>query len=489
MKHPKKMKLSIMALIAFNVSRLFAQNILLQENFTTYAGTDVTSNHAWYISHHGNYTTATAAGLSGPNSYKFPANNATVITPSFMAGTDTLSFWLKGYGTDVMSHLKIYESSDSLTWALSDSLSPLPTTGVPKKYRLNKTTRWLKFLYVKSLGNLAFDDFKITQYQTTVANFKDSSVCEGFCTPFTNLSQSTNSPLKKWRWNFGDGQTDTIKNPCHLYTTSGTYTVTLRCTDGLGLMDSITKTIHVFAAPPLPNINSGNACLGARNCFSVSNAPTACNYAWDMGDASVSVMEKPCHFYAQAGTYTVCCKVTNSQQCSKSNCTSVQVLALPTATFSSSNCNGTSICFDATASTNASIWLWAFGDGVNSNQQNPQHTYTNTGTFNACLKISNQDGCKDSICETITILTTNLYQKTEQSKFNISLIDDELTIQFYELGQKNKIELINLVGQKIISVETTEPTYKLNLTNENHALIVVKLTNEHSSYTRKILIQ
>ncbi|MEM7038673.1 MAG: PKD domain-containing protein [Bacteroidota bacterium] len=48
----------------------------------------------------------------------------------------------------------------------------------------------------------------------------------------------------QWAWDFGDGATDSIQNPAHTYTTSGTYTVTLIVTDGCN-SDTISDTVNV----------------------------------------------------------------------------------------------------------------------------------------------------------------------------------------------------------------------------------------------------
>src|SRR5207247_10827144 len=46
--------------------------------------------------------------------------------------------------------------------------------------------------------------------------------------------------------------------------------------------------------------------------------------------------------------------------------------------------------------------IWNFGDGVTSTLQNPNHTYSKSGSFNVCLKIVNSLGnCSDSICQTV----------------------------------------------------------------------------------------
>lgn len=45
--------------------------------------------------------------------------------------------------------------------------------------------------------------------------------------------QSTENPTS-WLWDFGDGSTSTLQNPTHIYTASGTYSVTLVATNSLG---------------------------------------------------------------------------------------------------------------------------------------------------------------------------------------------------------------------------------------------------------------
>jgi hypothetical protein len=48
-------------------------------------------------------------------------------------------------------------------------------------------------------------------------------------------------------WNFGDGTTDTIKAPVHIYSAAGTYTVTLTAVGVLGTVNQAVKTLPVTA--------------------------------------------------------------------------------------------------------------------------------------------------------------------------------------------------------------------------------------------------
>ena len=60
-------------------------------------------------------------------------------------------------------------------------------------------------------------------------------------------------------------------------------------------------------------------------------------------------------------------------------------------TNSTSSCSGT-VTFSDLTSNNPSSWLWDFGDGNTSTQQNPTHTYTTTGTYDVQLISYNNFG-------------------------------------------------------------------------------------------------
>jgi len=75
--------------------------------------------------------------------------------------------------------------------------------------------------------------------------------------------------------------------------------------------------------------------------------------------------------------------------------------ATPDVGFSTVNTGGT-VCFTDTTSGSPTQWLWDFGDGNTSTQQNPCHTYASTGNYTACLTATDSCGT-DSACQTITI--------------------------------------------------------------------------------------
>ena len=79
----------------------------------------------------------------------------------------------------------------------------------------------------------------------------------------------------------------------------------------------------------------------------------------------------------------------NSRTCLGSSCT-----LLPTAAFSAAeavSCNGT-VSFTDMSINQPDSWLWDFGDGNTSTDQNPVHTYTASGVYDVTLTVQNDQG-------------------------------------------------------------------------------------------------
>jgi hypothetical protein len=165
-------KITFLFLLAFNtVWQMNAQTVVQSEDFTTYAGTSATVPAGWVFSYNGNYTTTASSGTSGPNSYKFGVNGATITSPLF-AAADSVSFWAKGNSTDAFSTLAVLQSADNINWDTIAKIAPLITTatGQTYKYPVAATSHYMRFYYFKSVGNTAFDDYRLLLYGPSSVN-------------------------------------------------------------------------------------------------------------------------------------------------------------------------------------------------------------------------------------------------------------------------------------------------------------------------------
>jgi len=83
---------------------------------------------------------------------------------------------------------------------------------------------------------------------------QDQIVNVGATVTFDGGDSTDNVGIVSYEWNFGDGTTGTGKTTTHVYTSPGTYTVTLAVNDVAGntATNSITVTVHSSETPPPP---------------------------------------------------------------------------------------------------------------------------------------------------------------------------------------------------------------------------------------------
>ncbi|WP_440950743.1 PKD domain-containing protein [Methanosphaerula subterraneus] len=83
---------------------------------------------------------------------------------------------------------------------------------------------------------------------------------------------------------------------------------------------------------------------------------------------------------------------------------------LPVADFTVNVTSGKaplSVAFTDTSTGSPTSWNWTFGDGTNSSEHNPVHTYTAPGTFTVTLNVTNVDGT-NSVTKTDLITVSPL---------------------------------------------------------------------------------
>ncbi len=79
---------------------------------------------------------------------------------------------------------------------------------------------------------LLLDNLSLSAVVKPSASFTTNKV-EGFTPLAVNFTSET-SKVTQWLWNFGDGTTSTEENPIKTYTTPGTYSVKLTCSNSAG---------------------------------------------------------------------------------------------------------------------------------------------------------------------------------------------------------------------------------------------------------------
>ncbi len=229
-------------------------------------------------------------------------------------------------------------------------------------------------------------------------NFTSSISCQPPTTAtFTNLS--VGSGILTHQWNFGDGGTSTLPNPVHVYNSSGSYSVTLITTSSAGCSDTITRQNSIIVGGGNANFAFSPACAGSPVAFTNTSTPASTSALWNFGDGTTSTDIDPIKTFA-AGTYQVKL-VSTFGACSDSVTRTIIVNSNPTASFSQTGalntCSARATVFFSNNSIEANTYLWSFGDGTNSTQQNPTHTYTTPGSHTVSLIVTSAQGCRDTL--------------------------------------------------------------------------------------------
>ena len=247
------------------------------------------------------------------------------------------------------------------------------------------------------------------------------SVQRGDEVTFDGSASTPADNLVSYAWDFGDGTTANAVSIRHVYDRTGTFIATLTVTDRDGRTNNATHQIQVVDAPSLPNpvINGpSEARVGETITFdgsaSTSDVPVDDqNYIWNFGDGSPEAAGKVVnHAYAAtSNNYVVRLTLTDQNGQSNSATHDIQILPQPSPPEPKIKADpeqaevGQTITFDANDSVvyNPIVRIrWDLGDGTTfewdardrsvTSVQTVQHAYSQAGTYQVTLTMTDQSG-------------------------------------------------------------------------------------------------
>jgi PKD repeat protein len=241
------------------------------------------------------------------------------------------------------------------------------------------------------------------------------------CPPLTPTFSNTTLNAVSYLWDFGNGDTSTDSIPNYTYTSLGQYPIMLiayglgGCTDTLVFPGGINVSAELANYPTPPPISG---CAPFVTSFGL-NDPSITNYFWDFGDGTTSTAASPTHTYTTPGNYTVSLQVNNGSVCGLSYPIYQQITVegiTPTFDVAIDPCPPHMVHFTDTIS-DAVSWLWDFGDGTTSTQQNPTHQYATTNNYHVGLTITTAAGCVHTFVGFNAVTFTD-YQPSFSTTFN-----------------------------------------------------------------------
>lgn len=219
-----------------------------------------------------------------------------------------------------------------------------------------------------------------------------------YCAPVTQQFTDLSTDAVSWNWSFGDGTTDTVQHPLHIYSAQPASDITLVVEDVYGCTKTITKpALEISHAQFGLSATSGCAPLTVQFNDTSSHA---ISWLWNFGDGSTSSSQNPTHVYLNPGAYDVQLIVGSAHGCFDTiTVNSLVHTGNIEADFTADSLTGCSplLIQFSDQSVNATSWLWDFGDGSYSSLQHPAHIYTVPGTYTVKLIATDSLGCSDTM--------------------------------------------------------------------------------------------
>lgn len=346
-------------------------------------------------------------------------------------GCSPLSVAFKNNSTSGIKYEWIFDNFNS-----PNTITTNNNTTVNHQYSSNSNNTYFSVL-VKAYGlagcNTTLEKQKYIQLVSPKVNFSidQSKGCSILSSNFTDLSSNPNSsdPIIKWNWDFGNGQTSTLKSPPTQQFTTGIYDISLSIETQNGCkvsLDSI-KSIQVGKID-LVNFSYNPTTICAKkdtisfkdlSVISVPHQPNEVTYKWDFGDGGTSTLKDPTYNYPIDTGYFSVSLVLDFRGCKDTMKMDSIVFAKPAiSNFSIKQptvCNPSSFpvkvevtnsAKDGRPNDNVSmIWRWGTTPNTNTTYNgDTSHLYTNYGVYTLKQVVYNYTtGCHDSTTQTLVI--------------------------------------------------------------------------------------
>lgn len=312
-------------------------------------------------------------------------------------------------------------------WSYNMGNSAVVTSGSNPTYSYPQSgTYTITLTVTNSVGCSASSTFApltVLELPLGVITADDNAGCAPFLVHFSNGSsvQGNGVPLQSFVFSFSDNAstqstTSVSTSVNHTFTSEGNFTASIVATDVFGCKSlpvstpiTITKPIASFSVPAVicdeSSYLSNNTSTGVNPMtyewfLDGTATSTNTNVTGSFNEVNNPAISSYTHTYVLIATDGNGCKDTISQQIMVSVPTAIMDTSFSGA---STNANGEFTCppvfgsFVDLSNSEGTItsWLWIFGDGKQSINQNSTNTYVFPGTYDLTLTITDEYGCSD----------------------------------------------------------------------------------------------
>jgi len=266
---------------------------------------------------------------------------------------------------------------------------------------------------------------RLTVHPQADINFtiNDASQCNGtdtfMMTNLTNIQKiEPSDTVDSYYWYLTDGKESVLKSPEHSCDLPGKYRIRLVTTTNKGCIDTMSKTIAVYAQPKVTfEMNDTGQCnsidtfifTNSTQLIQVETGDSVATYLWNYGDGESSALKSNTHSYALDGYYQTKLYAITNQGCLDSISHILEVYPQAVMSFKIDKpmqClsgNLFSLKDSSTIKKGSISRQWAFGDGNFGNDSLQTHRYSKDGNFDILLTQISNEGCRDSMQQNVTV--------------------------------------------------------------------------------------
>ncbi|MEO6232871.1 MAG: PKD domain-containing protein [Ferruginibacter sp.] len=230
------------------------------------------------------------------------------------------------------------------------------------------------------------------------------------CVPFVPTISNASLYGSSYKWLLNGVLVDTAAIPTMLITKGSTlYTISLIADNIYGCKPDTFKVSFTSRARPVAafTLSDTLGCTGSLNVVTNNITTGASSYVWNWGDGTGNSFSKnPTHLFTITGQYLINV-VASDGVCTDTAEHVVKVSKAPLVDFAADQtitCDTARIQFTS-LTTNGATYLWSFGDGTFSTDENPFHSFVpRSALYTVKLVAFNNFGCKDSLTKANYIL-------------------------------------------------------------------------------------
>jgi hypothetical protein len=130
-------------------------------------------------------------------------------------------------------------------------------------------------------------------------------------------------------------------------------------------------------------------------------------------------------------------------------------------------------------------YIWNFDDGGYSEQQNPVHTYENTGTYTVCLAINNECG-GDNFCKNVQVTSVLNATDSEEPAFKLYPNPASERIFFSGLSSEALLRITDITGKVVFTGRTLREG--IDVAHLNEGLYLVEIVGSGNRMIKKLKV-